>query len=114
MGPCRVRCAGAGDEATAGPRHGYHGAGAQPLHAGVIADRTAGEIDSAADRGGCAGRLAQSDTYDAGGLFRDHRRCRCAARLEWDRMRAIGLVALAVYRESVRDRVPLTIVGFGV
>jgi ABC-type transport system involved in multi-copper enzyme maturation permease subunit len=29
-------------------------------------------------------------------------------------MRAIGLVALAVYRESVRDRVPLTIVGFGV
>jgi ABC-type transport system involved in multi-copper enzyme maturation permease subunit len=28
-------------------------------------------------------------------------------------MRAIGLVALAVYRESVRDRVPLTIVGFG-
>jgi ABC-type transport system involved in multi-copper enzyme maturation permease subunit len=29
-------------------------------------------------------------------------------------MRAIGLVALAVYRESVRDRIPLTIVGFGV
>ncbi len=29
-------------------------------------------------------------------------------------MRAIGLVALAVFRESVRDRVPLTIVGFGV
>ena len=29
-------------------------------------------------------------------------------------MRAIGLVALAAYRESVRDRVPLTIVGFGV
>ena len=28
--------------------------------------------------------------------------------------RAITLVALAVYRESVRDRVPLTIVGFGV
>jgi|SRR6266540_1073566 len=28
-------------------------------------------------------------------------------------MRAIGLVALAAYRESVRDRVPLTIVGFG-
>jgi ABC-type transport system involved in multi-copper enzyme maturation permease subunit len=27
---------------------------------------------------------------------------------------AIRLVALAVYRESVRDRVPLTIVGFGV
>jgi ABC-type transport system involved in multi-copper enzyme maturation permease subunit len=29
-------------------------------------------------------------------------------------MRAVGLVALAVYRESVRDRVPLTIAGFGV
>jgi ABC-type transport system involved in multi-copper enzyme maturation permease subunit len=29
-------------------------------------------------------------------------------------MRAIGLVASAVYRESVRDRVPLTIAGFGV
>jgi ABC-type transport system involved in multi-copper enzyme maturation permease subunit len=29
-------------------------------------------------------------------------------------MREIGLVALAVFRESVRDRVPLTIVGFGV
>jgi len=29
-------------------------------------------------------------------------------------MRAIRLVALAVFRESVRDRVPLTIVGFGV
>lgn len=29
-------------------------------------------------------------------------------------MRAIALVALAVYRESVRDRVPLTIAGFGV
>lgn len=29
-------------------------------------------------------------------------------------MRAIGLVALAVFKESVRDRVPLTIVGFGV
>jgi ABC-type transport system involved in multi-copper enzyme maturation permease subunit len=29
-------------------------------------------------------------------------------------MRAIGLIALAVFRESVRDRVPLTIVGFGV
>jgi Cu-processing system permease protein len=29
-------------------------------------------------------------------------------------MTAIGLVALAVYRESVRDRVPLTIAGFGV
>jgi ABC-type transport system involved in multi-copper enzyme maturation permease subunit len=29
-------------------------------------------------------------------------------------MTAIGLVAFAVYRESVRDRVPLTIVGFGV
>ena len=29
-------------------------------------------------------------------------------------MRATGLVALAVFRESVRDRVPLTIVGFGV
>ena len=29
-------------------------------------------------------------------------------------MRAIRLVAWAVYRESVRDRVPLTIVGFGV
>ena len=29
-------------------------------------------------------------------------------------MNAIRLVAFAVYRESVRDRVPLTIVGFGV
>jgi ABC-type transport system involved in multi-copper enzyme maturation permease subunit len=29
-------------------------------------------------------------------------------------MRGICLVALAVYRESVRDRVPLSIVGFGV
>jgi len=29
-------------------------------------------------------------------------------------MRVIGLVALAVFRESVRDRVPLAIVGFGV
>jgi ABC-type transport system involved in multi-copper enzyme maturation permease subunit len=29
-------------------------------------------------------------------------------------MRAIRTVALAVYRESVRDRVPMTIVGFGV
>ena len=29
-------------------------------------------------------------------------------------MRAIRLVALAVFRESVRDRVPLTIVGFGI
>jgi hypothetical protein len=29
-------------------------------------------------------------------------------------MRAVRLVALAVFRESVRDRVPLTIVGFGV
>ena len=29
-------------------------------------------------------------------------------------MRQIALVASAVYRESVRDRVPLTIVGFGV
>ena len=29
-------------------------------------------------------------------------------------MSAIGLVAFAVFRESVRDRVPLTIVGFGV
>jgi ABC-type transport system involved in multi-copper enzyme maturation permease subunit len=29
-------------------------------------------------------------------------------------MNAIGLVAFAVYRESVRDRVPLTIAGFGV
>jgi Cu-processing system permease protein len=29
-------------------------------------------------------------------------------------MRAIRLIALAVFRESVRDRVPLTIVGFGV
>jgi ABC-type transport system involved in multi-copper enzyme maturation permease subunit len=29
-------------------------------------------------------------------------------------MRAVGLVASAVYRESVRDRVPLTIAGFGV
>ena len=29
-------------------------------------------------------------------------------------MRAIALVAMAVYRESVRDRVPLTIAGFGV
>jgi ABC-type transport system involved in multi-copper enzyme maturation permease subunit len=29
-------------------------------------------------------------------------------------MTAIGLVAWAVYRESVRDRVPLTIAGFGV
>jgi len=29
-------------------------------------------------------------------------------------MRAIWLVAVAVYRESIRDRVPLTIVGFGV
>ncbi|MGH9202071.1 MAG: ABC transporter permease, partial [Vicinamibacterales bacterium] len=29
-------------------------------------------------------------------------------------MRAIRLVALAVFRESVRDRVPLAIVGFGV
>jgi ABC-type transport system involved in multi-copper enzyme maturation permease subunit len=29
-------------------------------------------------------------------------------------MRSILLVALAVYRESVRDRVPLTIAGFGV
>ena len=28
-------------------------------------------------------------------------------------MRAIRLIALAVFRESVRDRVPLTIVGFG-
>jgi len=28
-------------------------------------------------------------------------------------MKAVGLVALAVFRESVRDRVPLTIVGFG-
>ncbi len=29
-------------------------------------------------------------------------------------MRAVRLVALAVFRESIRDRVPLTIVGFGV
>ncbi len=29
-------------------------------------------------------------------------------------MSAVGLVALAVFRESVRDRVPLAIVGFGV
>ena len=29
-------------------------------------------------------------------------------------MRAIGLVAFAVFRESVRDRVPLAIAGFGV
>jgi Cu-processing system permease protein len=29
-------------------------------------------------------------------------------------MNAVGLVALAVYRESVRDRVPLTIAGFGI
>lgn len=29
-------------------------------------------------------------------------------------MRAIGLVATAVFRESVRDRVPMTIVAFGV
>jgi ABC-type transport system involved in multi-copper enzyme maturation permease subunit len=29
-------------------------------------------------------------------------------------MRTVGLVALAAYRESVRDRVPLMIVGFGV
>ena len=29
-------------------------------------------------------------------------------------MSAIALVAGAVYRESVRDRVPLTIAGFGV
>jgi Cu-processing system permease protein len=29
-------------------------------------------------------------------------------------MRAIGLVALAAYKETVRDRVPLMIVGFGV
>ena len=29
-------------------------------------------------------------------------------------MRTIGLIAFAVFRESVRDRVPLTIVGFGV
>jgi ABC-type transport system involved in multi-copper enzyme maturation permease subunit len=29
-------------------------------------------------------------------------------------MNAIALVALAVYRESVRDRVPLTIAGFGI
>jgi ABC-type transport system involved in multi-copper enzyme maturation permease subunit len=29
-------------------------------------------------------------------------------------MRVIGLVARAVFKESVRDRVPLTIVGFGV
>jgi Cu-processing system permease protein len=29
-------------------------------------------------------------------------------------MRAVRLVAFAVYRESVRDRVPLTIAGFGV
>lgn len=29
-------------------------------------------------------------------------------------MRSIGLVAMAVYRESVRDRVPLSIVGFGI
>ena len=28
-------------------------------------------------------------------------------------MRTIGLIAAAVFRESVRDRVPLTIVGFG-
>jgi Cu-processing system permease protein len=29
-------------------------------------------------------------------------------------MKSVGLVALAVYKESVRDRVPLTIVAFGV
>ncbi|HXG87935.1 MAG TPA: ABC transporter permease subunit [Vicinamibacterales bacterium] len=29
-------------------------------------------------------------------------------------MRAIGLVALAVFRESARDRVPMAIVGFGI
>jgi hypothetical protein len=29
-------------------------------------------------------------------------------------MRAIALVALAAYKETVRDRVPLMIVGFGV
>ena len=29
-------------------------------------------------------------------------------------MRAVGLVASAVFRESVRDRVPLSIVGFGI
>lgn len=29
-------------------------------------------------------------------------------------MRAVGLVAVAVFRESVRDRVPLAIVGFGI